>query len=881
MRRHLVLIFLTMIWQQAAAGHPYNILDRGDEIPLEKADEYVSQLFILKAFPGGNESHFSVLENQVKRHNPGGLIIHNGSPFQAASLIDRLNRASDTPLWVGAGLNISGWEMPGDHILNQVDDISVLHETGVMLGEKFNKIGIDFIVDPSLDVSDGSYSFGRYYAQGYYTEGITPVFRPDSLLDFPSQGGVILPYEVPYRVNKRRVDYSRTTTARLRSRGYDGLIIVELSDSDVLDDNAAFYAIQSGADMVIYPGDPSKAISSLRKRIRNGDLPKKKIREKYSKVLQKKYRVYQPFSEQVRFLDGPKDQYMKQKLNVASIATVKRTGNLVPFRMLDTLEIALISNKSHATFNTHLKKYNYIFELGGWENTDYINSFDAVVVPVSKGEDLTWINKIADKSNIILVTYGFEDLEEFSGFDYVLSIPEKNEYTQRFAPQVLFGAISSKGRMNTTLPQGFSQKIQMDPIGRLSYDQPLSASMDPDILDGIDEIAREAIEKGATPGLQVLVARRGKVVYNKSYGYQTYAQKLVVTDETIYDLASVTKVMSTLQGVMFMNEKGIIDLDTTLSSYLPELRESNKEDMAIRDILLHQAGLRPWLPFWRETMDDREVSEEFYSAIPEEEFSLQVSEGLYAISSIRDSVWSWIIDTRLMRKKETEHYGYRYSDIGFYMMQRLIESKLNQPLNEFVSQNFYDPLGMMTTTYLPLCKFEVKDIAPTAEDSYFRKGLIDGLVHDEGAAMFGGVAGHSGLFSNANDLAKLCQMLLQGGEYGGERYFKPETIELFSKKQVKDNRRGLGWDKPNLGHWRSPTSRHASGDTFGHTGFTGTAVWIDPAYDLVYIFLSNRINPDAENGKLMELNIRSRIQDLIYKSIWELDQYKETFTPEP
>jgi CubicO group peptidase (beta-lactamase class C family) len=366
----------------------------------------------------------------------------------------------------------------------------------------------------------------------------------------------------------------------------------------------------------------------------------------------------------------------------------------------------------------------------------------------------------------------------------------------------------------------------------------------------------------------VLVARKGKVVYEESFGHFTYEKQNAVSDNTIYDLASVTKVAATLQAVMFIYEKGLIDVNKKASAYLPELKTSNKKDYTLKDILTHQAGLWPFLPFWAQTVKDSVFLPAFYNDTLSAQYPYIVSNKLYGHKSIRDSLWSWIVEAKVREKPARTPYDYRYSDMGFYILQRLSEKILNQPLDDFLGQNLYEPLGASTTGYLPLLKFPMNQIAPTENDRIFRKSLLIGMVHDQGAAMMGGVAGHAGLFSSANDLAKLGQMLLQEGEYGGTRYFKRETVRLFAGKQFASSHRALGWNR-GVGGWDGSTSVYASPKMYGHTGFTGTCIWIDPEFDLVYIFLSNRVHPDMTNNKLLNANIRSRIQDVVYQSIFE------------
>ncbi|HRI80513.1 MAG TPA: serine hydrolase, partial [Cyclobacteriaceae bacterium] len=378
-----------------------------------------------------------------------------------------------------------------------------------------------------------------------------------------------------------------------------------------------------------------------------------------------------------------------------------------------------------------------------------------------------------------------------------------------------------------------------------------------------------------TPGCHVLVAKDGKVFFEQSMGSLSYDQKIPVTDETIYDLASVTKISATLQTTMFLAERGLIDLNKKASFYLPELRGSNKQDLILKDILTHQAGLWPTVFFWTKTIQNSRHLPEYYSTEESPDYPFPVSGNIFAVKSMKDSLWKWTIESKMREKPARTPYDFRYSDVGSYILKELAERILNQPMEDFLAQNFYEPLGAYTIGYLPLNRFPIERVAPTENDTLFRKNLLVGYVHDQGAAMNGGIAGHAGLFGDANDLAKLGQLWLQKGHYGGLQYFKPQTIDLFSTKQYEGSRRALGYDRsPGSGEWVNPTSVYASSKTFGHTGFTGTCIWVDPEFNLVYVFLSNRVNPDMNNNKLSNLNIRPRIHDVIYQAMFEYCSHK-------
>ena len=411
---------------------------------------------------------------------------------------------------------------------------------------------------------------------------------------------------------------------------------------------------------------------------------------------------------------------------------------------------------------------------------------------------------------------------------------------------------------------------------KLQYGIPEQVGMREEKLYNIDTIIKKAISNHVMPGCEVLVARNGKVIYEKRFGNYNYKDSLPVQDSTIYDIASISKVAGTLQAVMFLYEHGEINLDSTISTYLPDLKGTNKENIFLREVLTHKAGLQPYLEYYKKTMDNGVLKNSYYSTHKDSIYSLTVTPTIFAVSSLPDSMWQWTINSSLIPKNQnhansdTSCYPYRYSDIGFYIMKRIVESKINQPMNEFLEQHFYAPLGMYNTTYKPLEKLNMDRIPPTEDEPGFRKQIIRGTVHDPGAAMMGGVSGHAGLFSTANDMAILMQTHLQKGTYGGVEYFKPETVAEFTRAHYTSSRRGLGWDTPQLGG-SSPTSDLCSFNTFGHTGFTGTCAWADPKYNIVLVFLSNRTYPNAENRKLITQNIRTKIQDVIYQSIVDIN----------
>ena len=679
--------------------------------------------------------------------------------------------------------------------------------------------------------------------------------------------------------------------------GYAGLTIAEIPHLIKLtgktqSGDAEALAFTVGHDILIGSVHMEAAVKKISAAVSTSELLKRQLDKSVKKILAVKFDAGLDRKEPIndihdleQQLHSSTAQLLQMELVKKSITLLKNSSTIIPIETLVEKKFATISfgNKEANEFNHYLLKYAPFQKISVTALVDTLHlaervqGADVVIValfPSSKGlllQVAPIVKKIAEHQSLIICSFGDpEDLKFFEMGSAILAAFTDDDQSQKAAAQIIFGGLQTNGKLPITITESLreGQGETSKRLDRLSYSLPEDAGMDNRTLEKIALIMQEAVDMGATPGCQVVVAKNGKVVYEKSVGWLTYEKKNPVTDQTIYDLASVTKVSATLQAVMYMHEKGLIDVNKKASYYLPELKQSNKKDFIIKDILTHQAGLWPFLPFWSQTMEDSLPSSKYYSTKKTEIYPFPVADNLFASNVMKDSLWSWIIKAKVREKVGRTAFDYRYSDMGFYILQHLAETMLHQPMEEFLAQQFYDPMGAYSITYLPLRKFPASQIAPTENDKLFRKKLLVGYVHDQGAAMHGGIAGHAGLFSSANDLAKLGQMWLQKGSYGGRRYFKPETLELFTKKQYESSRRGLGWDKPLINDPAGPTSINASSKTFGHTGFTGTCIWVDPAFDLVYVFLSNRVYPDMNNNKILNANIRPRIQDVIYQSIF-------------
>lgn len=396
-------------------------------------------------------------------------------------------------------------------------------------------------------------------------------------------------------------------------------------------------------------------------------------------------------------------------------------------------------------------------------------------------------------------------------------------------------------------------------VYNLGYADPSTAGINPRKLKKIDVIVKEAIRKRATPGAVVMVLKDGQIVFDRAYGHHTYDKEVRTRSSDIFDVASVTKIFATTIAAMRLVDEGRLDLDATVGTYLSELDRSHPDKAAIkvRDLLTHTAGFIPFIPFYHG------IREDDYSTEPSARYPIKVADRYYLGSDFYKKVmWRQIMDSPLRTPGKSI-----YSDLGMYVMKEVLERIVGQPLDAYVDEQFYRPLGACSAGFCPLDRFAEERIVPSEEDTYFRKQVLRGYVQDPGAAMAGGVSGHAGLFAAAYDLAILSQMLLNGGSYNGRHYIEPETVKQFSSRQFDGSRRGLGFDCWDPESEEGYPCKLASSETFGHTGYTGTCVWIDPEHQLIYIFLSNRLYPSQAVNKLLKLNIRSRIQDVIYEAM--------------
>ncbi len=548
--------------------------------------------------------------------------------------------------------------------------------------------------------------------------------------------------------------------------------------------------------------------------------------------------------------DTPQFPYKLSLAIKKSAVALLESGPILPL-MADTL--CLISQDPYGDLANMLRKYAYVI-------TDLDEIFQSSA-PILADHNPMLPGYFGERA---LIYVGTIDQFDPDFFNAGLIIPRVDEIYSYLLPQQLFGAVSITGRIakNYHLLDRFENRT-IESYGKLGYAPAQSVGLNQSHLDSITRIIEDGIMQNAFPGCQLALAVEGSVVFDESFGHLTYDGLIPVYPSTVFDLASVTKVSSTLMMAMKLHDDGLLDIHEAISHYLPKYEASNKKDISLKSLLSHQAGLLPYVPFWKRVLSGDFLDPFYYVSTSDEMLDLR-SYGMEPSSLLRDSLSQWILTSSLLKYDSLPYYS--YSDIGFMILQEVLEEIAGESMDSYLDRHFYHPLGLNRTKFNPKqSSINLFEIAPTEYDSYYRSEQIWGEVHDRNAAILDGVAGHAGLFSNARDMLVLFQMILQGGTYNGIRFIGEETLEVFNKRYFPDNRRGLGWDKRS--EVVKNVSDYASEESFGHTGFTGTMVWVDPKYDLVFIFLSNRIHPNANNRKLNQLDIRTKIQDIVYEAI--------------
>jgi beta-N-acetylhexosaminidase len=703
------------------------------------------------------------------------------------------------------------------------------------------------------------------------------------------------------------ISYNAVTKLLKNEMGYKGLIVTDALEMKGI---AKFYtkgqeslqSLLAGNDLMILPSTAAGSVEAIKKAIKAGKIDQEEVDARVKKVLRAKYNLGLSKPQHINTDNlaedlNAKTDTLRKCIAESAITLVRNDKKLVPFSPAMTqqkLAVIAIGADASNTFLQTVKEYKpgtdeFIFTSRQSVNqiapivSRIQRDYKAVIISLhdysrrpANNFGLTMAERLIVRqlqSEMPSVTVAFGNpyaIQYFCDAPAIIAAYEDDSTTQRVAADLLFGKLGPMGKLPVTvcpgLPSGTGITYAVNQYTVLPVATAKEAGVDEQALIKIDGFANDMIARGAAPGAQVLAMKNGKVVYNRCFGHYEYNKAEAVSPQSIYDLASVTKICATTLAVMRLYDEGKLNLDASLGVYLPSVLGTDKAGLRIRDILLHQAGLVAFIPFYKETLyPDGYPDTVLYHKAPDPAHGIRVAEQMYMENSYVDTLWKKILDSKL-----SPHQGYVYSDCDFIFLGKIVEQLTGKKLNDYVRETFYAPMGLATTGFLPRERFSLTEIVPTEHEYSFRMQQLRGDVHDPGAAMFGGVAGHAGLFSNANDLGVIMQMLLNKGSFNGVQYIKPETVALFTAYNSTISRRGLGFDKPEKDNAtrREPyPAKSASAATFGHTGYTGTCVWADPSLGIIFIFLSNRVYPNGgANTKLTAIRTREKMFEAVYES---------------
>ena len=684
--------------------------------------------------------------------------------------------------------------------------------------------------------------------------------------------------------------------------GFEGLVITDGLNMK----GAANYAtsaeinlaaILAGNDILLIPQDVPATVTKFKEALTSGMLTEERLNISVKKILKAKYwaglHKYESIKEDLIQTDinTIADEVLHRRLVKNSLTLLKNESQTLPIQNLLNKKIAYVKlgDASNTSFVNMLNNYTQV-DVVTSKSLDgllkKLKKYDLVIVGFHKSnknpwksykfknEELVKLQEIARENNVILDVfaspYSLLQIKTFANINTIIVSYQNSKFAQELSAQAIFGAIPFKGKLPVSIRDDFKLEsgITTKILNRLQYGIPEEVGMSSDSLAIINKRIDTILKKRMTPGGQVLVARNGVVVYRKNFGYHTHSKRTKVKNNDVYDLASLTKILASLPMIMKAEQERKLSIYSSLGDILPAYKDSNKDTILVKEMLSHMARLKAWIPFYIKTQDSitKQNLPEFYSKKWTKDYRIKVAKNLYLHKGYKDSIMKYIKDA-----DQRERKGYKYSDLGYYLFKDILEQKFDKPLNKLVETSLYGPIGANRMSYLPLKKFAKKAIVPSERDNYYRKQLVHGYVHDMGAAMLGGVGGHAGLFGNSNDVAKIMQMFLQEGYYGGTQYYEPETVAKFNKRYYENRRvrRGLGFDKPQLNPKVKATCGCVSDESFGHSGFTGTYTWADPESGIVYVFLSNRVYPTMNNRGLVRSNMRTKIQQDIQNAILE------------
>ncbi len=652
-------------------------------------------------------------------------------------------------------------------------------------------------------------------------------------------------------------------------------------------------AFQAGNDVLLISEDVPAAVAKITEALQNGSVTEARLAHSVKKILYAKYKVglHNYTAVDLRNLkedlNTTQDDLVYSEAISNALTITKNSAQILPVKNLETKKVAYVplGDASGDAFLNEMRKYTAITKIRVKDSADIkkLTPYNYIIIGFHRSNDNPWKSYTMSKSDKALIAaiaankdvvldvfvrpYAMLDMDRAKIKGIVHSY-QNSEIAQRKSAQLIFGAIPSRGKLPVSLNGvAAGSGFQSGTLRRLRYGIPEEVGVDSDSLHHkIDSLMKIGLRQAMMPGAQIVVARKGAVIFDKAYGYHTYSKKQRVQPDDVYDIASMTKILASLPLLMELHSKGSLKLEDKLGSLIPELKNTNKANITIKDALSHYARFKAWIPFYISTLDSvtKKPSATYYRKEYSKDYNIKVADQMYLRSDYQDSIIKKIGESDLRSR-----LSYKYSDLPYYLIKKYLEDYYGKNLDKLTQERFYQPIGASRTGYKPLQKFKKSDIVPSENDTYWRNQKVQGYVHDMGAAMQNNIGGHAGLFSNANDVAKLMQMYLQDGYYGGKRYLSKETLSSFNTCNYcpQNVRRGVGFDKPQLSG-DGPTCGCVPMSSFGHSGFTGTYTWADPENELVYVFLSNRTFPTMENRKLIKSGLRTKIQEAIYESMY-------------
>ena len=929
-------------------------------------EERIAQLMVIRTSAPGKEGkaifYDSLTDVLVKQYNIGGVCLFQGTPFEQAALLNRIQGMAKTPIMVtvdgewGLGMRFAGVKsFPYQLTMGAAADADLTYRVGRAMAAQCRRMNIHVNYAPVVDVNNnplnpviGYRSFGESrekvallgtrIMKGLQDNGVMACAK-----HFPGHGDVSVDshYDLPVIQKSRTqldslelypfrdlfangvgsvmvahlsipaidagqnrptsLSYQNITSLMREKLGYQGLTFTDALEMKGVakffpGGEAAIESLAAGNDMLCLPADVPQTIAEIKVAIEKGRLTWDQINEKCRRVLMAKYDYVWQKTQRIDTTGLLADLnrevlLLRREVAEKALTLLEAAPDFAPVgKQAADVWVLQVGGKAAGTFAAAMAGRGAKVALYSEADTAILlqqaanRRYKRVVVSLQQlGRNpatnfglsdacLRLLRQLANRPGSVLLVqgnpYALGPLQN-AAFKTIAVGYEDDAVFQQTAFDWITGLFKPLGKLPVSVGRwkmGEAVAVQ----GALPMANPQLLGMRPEVLQRIDEVARQGIDSAAFPGCVVTVLRKGQLVFSKAYGYTTYDKETPLSTNTIFDLASVSKISATTLAIMHLYEQGKLNLQATLGSYLPAMRGTDKADITLESMLLHQSGLVSFIPFYRNVIDESgNPLPRYFRDHPKGKFKIPVTEKWYMNKRYLNTMYKAIGSSKLYDSLPR----YVYSDNNFILLADVVKAITGQTIDRYVLEHFYEPMGMLTTRYRILNHFDLSQIAPTENEKQFRQGLLWGYVHDPGAAMFGNVAGHAGLFSNATDLAMLYQMLLNGGSLLGRQYLKPETISLFTGYRSDVSRRGYGFDKPEKNNATLPMSKKypaslVSPQTFGHTGYTGTCVWADPANELVYVFLSNRVHPmGGDNRKLLTLNIRSRIHDLIYQSL--------------